>query len=142
MADILHRIQINTPAKKIYQDIVSAAGLSNWWTKEVRTTSVINSIAEFGFDSIVTKMQIVKLEADRRVEWTCVAGPEEWIGTRLYFDLVPERNFTILRFGQTGWQNASDFYCHCNCKWSYFLHSLKSFVENGKGTPFPDDTKI
>ncbi len=87
-------------------------------------------------------MHIDKLVNNRRVEWTCLDGPEEWINTHLFFDLTEENNNTILRFGQTDWKTTSDFYCHCNCKWSYFLHSLKSLIETGKGTPFPEDTKI
>ena len=46
MADILHRIQINSSPDKIYQAILTASGLSKWWTKEVRTTSQVGSIAE------------------------------------------------------------------------------------------------
>jgi len=61
MADILHRIQINSSPDKIYQAILTANGLSNWWTKEVRTISQLRSIAEFGFGTSVTKMSIDKL---------------------------------------------------------------------------------
>ena len=142
MADILHRIQINSSPKNIYEAIVTASGLSRWWTKDVKTTAEVNSIAEFGFDSLVTKMRIDRLVQNQRVDWTCVDGPDEWINTHLFFDLTAEGNNTILRFGQRDWKVASDFYCHCNCKWSYFLHSLKSFIENGYGSPFPNDTKI
>ena len=142
MTDILHRIQINSSPDKIYQAILTASGLSKWWTKEVRTTSQVGSIAEFGFGTSVTKMSIDKLMTDQRIEWTCVDGPDEWINTHLFFDLTAEGSNTILRFGQKDWRSASDFYCHCNTKWSYFLHSLKSYIETGQGTPFPDDVKI
>jgi hypothetical protein len=26
---------------------------------------------------------------------------------------------------------------HCSARWAYFLLSLKSYLETGKGTPFP-----
>ena len=142
MAEILHRIKIKSSPEKVYHGIVSEAGLSKWWTQNVKTISQEGSIAEFGFGDLITKMQINRLTDNHRVEWTCIAGPDEWIATHLFFDLDPEGNDTVLRFGQTGWKTTSDFYCHCNCKWSYFLHSLKSFIEDGHGTPFPDDTKI
>ena len=142
MADILHRIQIKSSPDKIYQAVTTAAGLSKWWTKDVKTNPKVNTIAEFGFGSLITKMRIDKLVSNQRVEWTCIDGPDEWIGTYLFFDLSAESENTIVRFGQKNWKEASDFYSHCSCKWSYFLHSLKSLVENGQGTPFPDDTKI
>ncbi|MBI1770633.1 MAG: hypothetical protein HY015_01370 [Bacteroidetes bacterium] len=136
MTDILHRISNQFLARQIYQAILSASGLSKWWTKEVRTTSqvvLLNSV-------LVLRLQ--KCPLINLYSTNALSGPDEWINTHLFFDLTAERNNTILRFGQKDWKSASDFYCHCNTKWSYFLHSLKSYIETGQGTPFLDDVKI
>jgi hypothetical protein len=66
----------------------------------------------------------------------------EWVGTKLTFELTQADNRTVLRFGQRGWREASDFYMHCNCKWAYFLTSLKLYAERGRGTPYPEDLDI
>ncbi len=31
---------------------------------------------------------------------------------------------------------------HCSARWAYFLLSLKSLLETGKGTPFPEDLRF
>ncbi len=31
---------------------------------------------------------------------------------------------------------------HCSIRWAIFLLSLKSLLEDGKGTPFPYDRKV
>src|SRR5260221_14413219 len=103
MTDILHRIQINSSPHKVYNSIVTEKGLSGWWIKNVKTNSGVNSIAEFDFDSNVTKMHIDKLIQDQRVDWTCVDGPDEWINTHLFFVLASHGVNSILRFGHTGW---------------------------------------
>lgn len=142
MADILHRVEINASPARVFEAIARQEGLSAWWTTWTKAEPVVGSVAEFGFDDATTKMRIEELVPERRVAWWCVGGPEEWIGTRVSFELEPGGQGTIVRFGQHGWKAASDFYMHCNAKWSYFLHSLKAFVETGKGSPYPRDVKI
>jgi hypothetical protein len=31
---------------------------------------------------------------------------------------------------------------HCSARWAYFLLSLKSYLETGRGTPFPEDLRF
>ena len=44
-----------------------------------------------------------------RVEWLCVDGPAEWIGTQISFDLSRQDDQTILIFGHRGWREAVEF---------------------------------
>ena len=39
-------------------------------------------------------------------------------------------------------ESPSEFMAHCSARWAYFLLSLKSLLETGKGTPFPEDLKF
>ena len=95
---------------------------------------------KFGEDG--PDMEVLELTQDRTVRWRCTAGPEEWVGTEVTFALAPGEKETVLRFTHSGWWEAGDFMAHCSCKWAYFLLSLKSWVEDGRGTPYPEDRKI
>jgi hypothetical protein len=41
-----------------------------------------------------------------------------------------------------GWNSENAFFHHCSTKWATFLLSLRDYVENGVGRPFPNDIKI
>jgi hypothetical protein len=87
-------------------------------------------------------MKVVRLAPGRLVQWRCVDGPKEWIGTQLTFDLKRKGNRTIVLFAQRGWRKQGEFMHFCSTKWATFLLSLKSLVEKGKGRPYPNDMDI
>lgn len=139
MPDILHKLTIDAPPELVLSALTEQEGLGGWWTEDVLASPAVGSIAEFGFEnrSVVNRMKVVAI-TPQRVEWECLAGPTEWLGTTLTFDLEPAPNGqTTVRFAHRGWKEASDFFAHCNNKWGYFLASLKSLLEHGKGTPDP-----
>jgi hypothetical protein len=76
------------------------------------------------------------------VLWQVVDGPEEWIGTKVSFDLKQEGDWTIVLFKHQGWKEPVEFMHHCSTKWAVFLLSLKSLLEAGKGAPAPNDIKL
>jgi uncharacterized protein YndB with AHSA1/START domain len=135
-AAILHRMDILASGARIFEALTTSKGLSGWWIPGAVAESKVGSIAEFPFVTGVTKMRIDILKPESCVGWTCVAGPEEWLGTEVKFDLTEEKGRTILRFSQRGWKEASDFYARSNSEWGYFLYSLKSLMEEGQGKPF------
>jgi hypothetical protein len=77
-----------------------------------------------------------------RVLWQVVDGPEEWIGTKVSWELKQEGDYTIVLFKHQGWKEPVEFMHHCSTKWGVFLMSLKSLLETGKGAPEPNDIKI
>jgi hypothetical protein len=87
-------------------------------------------LAGGGFD-----MKVLELQPARRVLWQVVDGPEEWIGTKISFDLKQEGDWTIVLFKHEGWKEPVEFMHHCSTKWAVFLLSLKSLLETGKGAP-------
>ncbi len=144
MFDILHRIGIhNAPPPRVYGALTSIDKLSSWWTRDTKGRSEVGSVISFRFgERGFFDMKVLELEPARRVVWEVVAGPEEWIGTRVIWDLTPEGEGTTLRFKHQGWREPVDFMNHCSTKWASFLFSLKAQLENGKGAPFPDDFLI
>lgn len=137
MADIRHYLSIDAPAATVYHAISEEEGLRGWWTPGAVARPKAGSIAEFTFgDRYHNKMRILRLERDRLVEWECLEGDREWVGTRFLFDLEAEGERTILRFCHGNWRQMTDFFASCNYQWAYYLRSLKAYCETGEGTPY------
>lgn len=143
MVDILHRIGTTSTPQQVFEALTTLDGLAGWWTTDVSGDAAPGGTIEFrfgeagGFD-----MKVVDQRPDKRVEWEVTDGPEEWIGTRVSFDLAQDDNWAIVLFKHEGWRQPVDFMAHCSTKWATFLMSLKQFVETGVGDPFPREVRI
>jgi uncharacterized protein YndB with AHSA1/START domain len=137
MPNIRHLLRINARPEKVYEAVTTQTGLAGWWTVENTTTAKVGGFAEFHFgDCYHNKMRIAALEPGRRVEWECLEGDAEWIGTTFVFDFEAVEDATRLRFSHNGWREETDFYANCNFHWGFYMQSLKEFCESGEGTPF------
>lgn len=137
MADIRHMLLIDAPVDTVYRAITEQDGLAGWWTRQTVAAPEVGSFAEFRFgDRYTDKMRVAVLEPGRKVEWECVEGDKEWIGTRIVFDLEKQGDQALLRFRHAGWRAETDFYASCNYQWGYYMRSLKLYCETGGGTPF------
>jgi hypothetical protein len=148
MADIIHRIGIKASIQQVYQAIATVAGIAGWWTEktsgnsEPGKTILVHFLSLDGIELGSMHLEVRTLEPDQQVHWLVTAGPEEWIGTDITFDLREEGEYTIVIFGHRNWKEPVEFMAHCSMKWGVFMLSLKAFVETGKGRPSPNDVKI
>jgi Activator of Hsp90 ATPase homolog 1-like protein len=144
MADILHKVGIkSSSADDVYKALTTLNGLSGWWTATTTGESgKVGGVIEFRFGVGGIDMKVLELQPAKRVLWQVAAGPEEWIGTKVSFDLRQEGDWTIVLFKHQGWKEPVEFMHHCSTKWAVFLLSLKSLLETGKGAPAPDDIKL
>jgi uncharacterized protein YndB with AHSA1/START domain len=148
MANIVHRIGIRAPLKKVYDALSTMEGLSSWWTEDTKGDPSENGKITFTFktksgDTLgAFVMKVVKLEVAKQVKWKCEVGPEEWIGTDIVFEISEQDGMTILLFGHRNWREEVEATYHCSMKWAVFLLSLRYFVEKGRGQPSPNDIKI
>jgi uncharacterized protein YndB with AHSA1/START domain len=143
MMDILHRIGVAAPLEAVYTALTTAEGVAGWWTTDTTGASGVGDtlVVRFGdvggFDLKVLEAQPAEL-----VVWEVVDGPQEWIGTRIRFELKREDGLTIVLFRHEGWHEAVEFMYHCSTKWATFLISLKKLLETGRGEPAPHDVRI
>lgn len=148
MADILHRVGIKASPDEVYKALATREGLAAWWTRDTQGESDVGGALKFrfsdprgneigGFD-----MKVLELDPASRVLWQVAGGPEEWIGTKISFELKHEGDYVIVLFRHQDWKAPVEFMHHCSTKWAIFLMSLKSLVETGKGAPSPHDVKI
>ena len=147
MVNILHRVGIQAPLKQVYQALATAQGVAGWWTTSTTGQSQVGEKLTFRFmdgDRVRGEfvIKVLELSPEQRVLWEVVSGADEWIGTRISFDLHQDGDYVIVLFRHQGWKEPVEFMHHCSTKWAVFLMSLKSLVETGKGLPSPDDVKI
>jgi uncharacterized protein YndB with AHSA1/START domain len=133
---------------KVYDAVSTPEGVAGWWSKETTGTSRVGGAMTSVFHSPEGKelgrmeFDLVKLEPGKTVQWRFTAGPEEWVGTDLTFELSRDGDQTLIVFGHRNWREAVEFMAHCSMKWATFLLSLRELLETGKGKPSPDDLKI
>ena len=147
MADILHRVGIKSSVNEVYKALATREGVAAWWTDDTQGESKVGATLTFRFFTGGTEvgsmaMKVLALHPAERVLWQCIAGPAEWIGTKIGFDLKQDGEYCIVLFNHQGWKEPVEFMHHCSTKWAIFLMSLKSLVETGKGAPDPNDVKI
>jgi uncharacterized protein YndB with AHSA1/START domain len=142
--NIVHRVGArDTSPEEVYQALSTIEGLSSWWTTDTHGDTDIGGTIVFrfggddGFDMLVRELVPAK-----RVAWEVVAGPEEWIGTEVTFDIHQDDEWTIVLFEHHGWREQVEFMNHCSTKWATFLLSLVELVQSGSGRPYPHELKI
>ncbi len=145
MPDIRHRVVISAPLESVYEAVSTTNGVSEWWTRDgVRGESSEGSRLQFFFGQPepAAVMEVARLDPAGHVRWACVEGADEWVGTTIAFDLTRQGDDTVVLFTHADWREPVEFMAHCSARWAYFLFSLKSYLETGKGTPFPEDLRF
>lgn len=148
MVDIIHRVGIKAPLAKVYAAVASVAGVAGWWTEETSGESKPGGTLKVlfrtpdGGEMGRMEFEVLELIPGQGVRWRVKAGPPEWLGTDVMFQLQQDGDYTVVNFGHVNWREPVDFMRHCSTKWATFLLSLKQLVETGKGRPAPDDVKI
>jgi uncharacterized protein YndB with AHSA1/START domain len=147
MVDILHRVGIKSSAAEVYKALATREGLAAWWTNNTQGDSKVGGSLKFRFSAGGSEiggfdMKILELQPGKRVLWQVVDGPQEWIGTKISFDLKQAGDHAIVLFKHQGWKEPVEFMHHCSTKWAIYLMSLKSLVETRKGSPNPNDAHI
>ncbi len=143
MVDIVHKVGVKSSSQNdVYQALTTVDGLSEWWTNDTQGDSQVGGLLKFRFDAGGFDMKVLELHPGTRVLWQVVDGPEEWIDTKISFDLRQEGEWTLIFFKHEGWREPVEFMHHCSTKWGVFLLSLKSLLETGKGGPHPHEIKL
>ncbi|SBT92981.1 Uncharacterized conserved protein YndB, AHSA1/START domain [Streptomyces sp. DI166] len=142
MVDILHRVGALASPEKVYEALTTVDGLAGWWTEDTDGDSDVGGVIRFRFLPGGFDMKVLEAKPAELVLWEVVDGPEEWIGTRVRFELKRQGDFTIVLFRHEGWKEQVEFMYHCSTKWAVYLMSLKKLAETGKGDPSPRDVQI
>jgi hypothetical protein len=143
MVDILHKVGIKSSSPyDVDQALITLDGLSGWWTTTTHGDTNVGGVLQFRFGNGGFDMKVLEVQPAKRVQWQVVDGPEEWIDTKISYDIRQDGDWTLIFFKHEGWKEPVDFMHHCSTKWAVFLLSLKSLLETGKGAPWPNETKL
>ena len=107
MPDIRHRVVISAPLESVYEAVATTEGISEWWTRDgVRGESSEGSKLQFFFGQPepAAVMEVTRLDPDGHVNWNCVEGADEWVGTKLAFDLTHKDDETVVLFTHADWR--------------------------------------
>lgn len=130
MPSIKNLFHIASPKEKVYKALSTIDGLSNWWTTQTSGESNVGGTIQFRFgDFGGPDMKVKESTLNESVIWECTAGPEDWIGTTLIFNLDENDGKTRVRFEHTGWKETNDFYAsalsHGEDIWKAFVNIAK-----------------
>jgi uncharacterized protein YndB with AHSA1/START domain len=141
MATILLRMPVDAKPKAVYESLATSEGINGWWSNHTEGPDGVGSTMKVSFpDAPITfDFEVTEETPDERVAWHCLAGPPEWIGTDLSFDIQTDAdgNASVL-FSQDGWASTKESFPFIAYSWAQILPRLKKLAETGKRDPFFD----
>ena len=160
MPDIHQAVLIGADSEKVFDALTQQQGVAGWWTPEAQIRPDLNSTARFPFGPDYFKeMIITALKPAEFVQWDCIHGADEWVGTTISFRLIPGSKASLLKsypeirgqieqqsndivtlliFRHDNWKGFTLMFAECSYTWAQFLKSLKLYCETGLGMPWPD----
>jgi hypothetical protein len=139
MATILLRVPVEAEPSVVYDALATSAGVNGWWSNHTDGPHGVGSTMKVAFpDAPITfDFEVVEEKAGERVGWRCVAGPPEWMGTTVGFDVQTddEANTSVL-FAHDGWATTEESFPFIAYSWAQILPRLKKLVETGERDPF------
>lgn len=139
MSEIVQELAIEATPENVFYALTTSDGISGWWSNHVAAKPAVGSVTRVRFENGgAFHLEITELEFGKKVHWSVRLSPHDWEGSTITWDLTPISKGTRLLFGQhnlfvgpTGYRIEET-----HAGWEYFLLSLKSYLETGKGTPY------
>jgi uncharacterized protein YndB with AHSA1/START domain len=139
MPAIVKELTIGAAPERVWGALTQPDEIGHWWTNDLNVTPEVGSLAEFRFGEwgdFVLRFEVAELEPNEKVHWIYRFGSvAQWAGTSITWQLTPVHNGTKLVFTHEGFVKKDEVYEQTRGNWNYFLASLKSYLETGKGTP-------
>lgn len=136
MADIRLQIAITANPRKVYSAITTQEGITNWWNKDTIAKPEVGFVNIFKSGGKThTELKVIELIPGKKAGYECIKGIEEWLGSQILFFLEEKNGVTILDFLNTGLNEKKSLTIN-ESDWMFYLESLKSFCEGGRGTPY------
>jgi uncharacterized protein YndB with AHSA1/START domain len=137
MADILHDFPIAVTAARVYEGITTPHGLDRWWTARSAGSPVEGSEYQLWFGPEYDWRAVVGVaRPNRAFELRLTRALDDWVGTRVGFELAEAPGVTYVRFRHTGWPEPSDHFRTSSYCWAMYLRILRRFLESGEEVPY------
>ena len=133
MPDILQDFPIRAPVARVFEAVSSPPGLDRWWTLRSSGQPALGAEYQLWFGPEYDwRARVTRCEPGRSFELELTGAMDDWMGSRVGFDLEEREGVTQVRFRHTGWPAASEHYrvsCHC---WAMYLRILRRYLEYGE----------
>lgn len=118
-----------------------------WWSEEIEgVTDQLNEVFFYHYKDIhLCKIKLIEMTPDKKLVYQVVDNQfnftkdkNEWINTKLIFDLTEEEGKTKVQFTHEGLVPEYECYPVCFDAWTgYITKSLHNLITTGKGSPNP-----
>ena len=134
MPNIVHSLQIEAPADRVFPLVSTARGLAQWWAADVTEPGA--GVIELGFfnRNTIYTLQPIHIAAPHEAEFLCTTG-KEWAGTKIIFKLVSTGAKTVLGFTHADWQAETDYFVSCNTTWGGLMFRIRAAAEGKSPGP-------
>jgi NAD(P)-dependent dehydrogenase (short-subunit alcohol dehydrogenase family) len=116
-----------------------------WWSQSIEGgTAQVGDEFLFAVAGVhESRQRLVEVLPDQRVIWLVTEADmsflehrDEWVGTRIVFDIAEEGDRTRLTFTHEGLVPQAECYDACMPAWTLYVeHSLRRLIETGAGDP-------
>lgn len=138
MPAIVHETTLAAGPAALRQTLTTERGLASFWTDQVDAEPTVGTVAHFGFGpnrEMVFDMRIDAID-DEHVEWTCVGGPDEWMGTTVRWSYRPAEDGATLRFEHRGWAREDGGLGSVSYTWALIVERLARCLRDGANDPY------
>lgn len=143
MPDLFHDFQINAQPSKVFEQVATAEGMSNWWSKHSSGPIVLGGTIDLHFgEGYGWTAMVTKLIPDNRFELTITKADPDWLGSRIGFRFIGDEKTTKVEFYHKGWKEDNDHYRISNYCWAMYLRLLKRYVEHGEFVQYEDRLEV
>jgi len=139
-------ILIFTKAALLYEALSN--DIDKWWTLHCNKANALGDKLNVRFEKNTSwTMQVTKAEKHTLLVWKVIEAhhnlitlskKDEWLGTIIHWKITEVEAGCILELKHEGLKKELQCYQICEAGWDYFLESLKSYLESGKGYAYKD----
>ena len=141
--DYTKELEVNTKPHLVFKAITCQ--IDKWWTIHSNKAASLNDnlTVKFG-ETTIKEMKITEVKENESLVWEVtkahidikeLSKKDEWVGTKIKWTISPTESGSKISFIHQGLTPLFECYDACEGGWNYFLDSLKSFLNTGKGTP-------
>jgi uncharacterized protein YndB with AHSA1/START domain len=135
-SDINHEIKINAAPQVVYRALTNASELTKWHTSRTENANGKDeTFTTYPKDGPAFEWKVLKPDS-HTVEWQCVAGPGDSVGTIARFTVSPlSDGRTLVEFSHRGWPDTSGNFRKCNTLWAVLLFHLQKYLSTKQPGP-------
>jgi uncharacterized protein YndB with AHSA1/START domain len=132
MPDACFLFTVNAAPEKVFDAVASPDGISTWWSRKTDGKPNLGNIYTLDFGGgYIWRAEVTRCVKNSEFELTMIESMDDWLGSKVGFDLAAGEGNTSVDFVHSGWAGADEHYrssCYC---WAMYLRLMKKYVETG-----------